>query len=102
MFHGPTVPQPHWVGTLLEMHLGGCEVGAILLRVLELPRATALSGLGSTSQSFETQVARLRLLQVALVGERAGVGGWGEEISGQQRWVVGKLGAGMLSRQRRD
>lgn len=31
-----TVPHPHWVGALPERHLGGCEVGAILLRLLEL------------------------------------------------------------------
>lgn len=52
--------------------------GAILLRVLELPRATALSGLGP----------RLLLLQAALVGGKGGGGFRTTEVGG------GKTGGG--------
>lgn len=58
------VPRPHCVVTLLERHLGDCEVGTVLLRLLELPRTAGLHILELCEQ----------VVSASSLGERAGGG----------------------------
>lgn len=58
------VPRPHCVVALLERHLGGCEVGTVLLRLLELPRTAGLHILELCEQ----------VVSASSLGERAGGG----------------------------